>query len=379
MNVLQICSFYTSSKLYKNLFENLDEKGINNFVYIPSKKKDININISDNTNIKYYYSNIFKNGNTLIEKLENVIQKILFYKREEIILEDITRKINLDKVNITHAHSLFIDGYVAYQLKKRKNIEYIVAIRNMDLNIMFKYMVHLRRDAIEILLNAKKVVFISPSYKELVINKYIPKQHRKSIEEKSDIIPNGIDDFWMKNKFNDKRKYIDNESLNLIFVGKINKNKNIPTIINVVKKINEHGLKCKLNIIGEGLLLEKLKKKYRYEYIYFLGSKNKEDIIDYYRQADIFIMCSKHETFGLVYVEAMSQGLPIIYTRGQGIDKYFKDGTVGYSVAYNNIDEIIDRISKITSNYEVIVNNCLNSFKEFNWNNISNIYKDIYQ
>ena len=43
-------------------------------------------------------------------------------------------------------------------------------------------------------------------------------------------------------------------------------------------------------------------------------------------------MPSRYETFGLVYGEAMSQGLPIIYSKGQGVDGYFKEGTVGYGV-----------------------------------------------
>jgi glycosyltransferase involved in cell wall biosynthesis len=58
----------------------------------------------------------------------------------------------------------------------------------------------------------------------------------------------------------------------------------------------------------------------------------KEKLLNNYRNSDIFIMPSYNETFGLVYIEAMSQGLPIIYTQNEGVDGYFKEGSVGYSV-----------------------------------------------
>ena len=55
-------------------------------------------------------------------------------------------------------------------------------------------------------------------------------------------------------------------------------------------------------------------------------------------------MPSFPETFGLVYVEAMSQGLPIIYTKGQGIDGYFEDGKVGYPVNTKDSNDIVKKL-----------------------------------
>ena len=43
-------------------------------------------------------------------------------------------------------------------------------------------------------------------------------------------------------------------------------------------------------------------------------------------------MPSSNETFGLVFIEALSQSLPIIYTKGEGIDGYFKDDFIGKAV-----------------------------------------------
>src|SRR5690606_2930407 len=46
---------------------------------------------------------------------------------------------------------------------------------------------------------------------------------------------------------------------------------------------------------------------------------------EHFSEADVFVMPSRNETFGLVYVEAMLQGLPILYTSNEGIDGFYKE------------------------------------------------------
>jgi len=89
-------------------------------------------------------------------------------------------------------------------------------------------------------------------------------------------------------------------------------------------------------------------------------------------------MPSYNETFGLVYLEAMSQGLPIIHTKGQGIDGYFEDGTVGYSVNPKDIDDIVEKIKMIIHNYNKISKNCYNLVDNFSWDKITQTYCNIY-
>ena len=77
-------------------------------------------------------------------------------------------------------------------------------------------------------------------------------------------------------------------------------------------------------------------------------------------------MPSKTETFGLVYAEAMSQGLPVIYTRGQGFDGQFEEGEVGYSVDCKDKKEISMKIIDIINNYDVISRNAINLVDRYN-------------
>ena len=89
-------------------------------------------------------------------------------------------------------------------------------------------------------------------------------------------------------------------------------------------------------------------------------------------------MPSKHETFGLTYVEAMSQGLPVIYTKNEGFDQFFEDGLVGYPIKYNDYIEMADKIDMIVKRYEEIRENCIKYCLNFNWKDISLNYIKLY-
>ncbi len=93
----------------------------------------------------------------------------------------------------------------------------------------------------------------------------------------------------------------------------------------------------------------------------------------------MFIMPSFTETFGMVYAEALTQGLPVIYTRGEGFDGNFDEGEVGYSVNSSNYIEISDRILKIIKNYDKISGNCVTAANKFEWTNICKKYELIYK
>ncbi|AIY83148.1 glycosyl transferases group 1 family protein [Clostridium baratii str. Sullivan] len=378
MKIMHICSYYPSSKLYENLLDKLNNENVDNTVYIPCKPSSVEKIKRSSKNSKFIISPIFLEGKNLLEKFKNCSERALFYKHNEILYYDLIDKINVINYECVHAHSLFSNGYLAYKLRKNYGLEYIVAVRNTDINYFFKYMKHLKKVGIEIMKNAKKIIFISKSYKEYVLNNILNEKNRELLNEKMIVIPNGIDDYWLYNSYNSKSKNI-GKKINMIQVGRLNKNKNILTSIKVCDNLKAKGMNINLKIIGEGPIKTKLEKKIiNKNYIKIIGNLSKEKLKDEYDGSHIFIMPSKKETFGLVYPEAMSRGLPVIYTRNQGFDKFFEEGYIGFSAKYNDELEIEKNILMIIDNYSEMSKNAIEKSRDFDWSKIAKIYKEIY-
>ena len=375
MKVLQICSFYAINNLYRNLFNELNSISIESDIYIPCRPKNIPQKIGENE----YYSGVYKNGDNIYEKFINIIFQYEFYRRNDKIYEDLKNKVYIENYDVIHAHSLFENGYLAYKAKKEYGIEYVVSIRNTDVNGYFKTAKHLRKIGIEIMKNSKRIVFISPSYKDFVLDNFVKEVDKNEIEKKCEVIPNGIEDFWIENIPVNRKDLLKIGEVHLIHASRIDKNKNINTSIEITKELRERGINSFINIVGDGAEKQKLIEKYRdLDYVKFHEKATKDMLIKYYDNSDILIMPSRYETFGLVYPEAMSRGLPIVYTKNQGFDKYFEDGVVGYPIEYNNVEEGIKAILSILENYNNISNNCIENSKLFSWNKISKEYKNIY-
>ena len=143
--------------------------------------------------------------------------------------------------------------------------------------------------------------------------------------------------------------------------------------------LRNKGYETEFTIVGKIKDRREYQHIIKYPYTRYMSFQSKESLIKLYRNNDIFIMPSHYETFGLVYAEAMSQGLPVIYTRNQGFDQQFKEGEVGYSVNDKKPDELSNKIQLICNNYKKISENSQNMSKKFKWSEIAQVYMNIYK
>lgn len=367
MKVLQICQDYHYTKLYRNLFNELNDNGVSNIVYSPLHIKEEKTIINDGKDIIYSLPSF------------QGYQRFFFYNKQRSLLNTLENNINVNEVDIIHAHTLFTSGNLAYELKKKYNKKYIVAVRNTDVNAFFKYRKNLCSKGIEIMVNAEKVIFISPRYKEFVLNKYVPQKLKAEIEAKCLVIPNGIDNFWIDNRKSKMRE--ESKKISFIQVGRLMKNKNLDATLKIVKNLREQGYDASLDIVGDGPTREQVERwsKEYSEFIKYHGQLNKEEILKLYGKSDIFIMPSKGETFGLVYIEAISQGVPIIYSSGEGVDGYFKELEVGAAINYNDINESTKLILDIIKDYNNISIRGKEACVDFTWSKIGIEYNSIYR
>ncbi|MFF2753499.1 glycosyltransferase family 4 protein [Psychrobacillus sp. NPDC058041] len=362
MRILHLSNDYFNSTIYRNLHQKLLLKSIDSHMFIPSKHSE-----KDKPKEKNVYQ----------VKCYKQKDRYFYFLKQRKIFNNLKKNVKKIKPDALHAHFIFSSGYACMKIKKKYAIPYLVAVRNTDVNFFFKRMFHLRRLGIEVMLNSEKIIFLSPTYRDLLINKYIPKKYRDIIMKKSIVLPNGIDNFWLTNTYLKERVLI-KEKTNLLTVGAININKNQLTVAKASQKLINEGYNIEYTIIGKIEDKNVYKKLRKYKFIKFVGQQSKENLKEYFRSADIFVMPSIKETFGLVYAEAMSQGVPVIYSKMQGFDKQFIDGKVGYSV--NSLDEIdiAERILAIVGDYGRISKACVLNSKVFDWEDISKEYINLY-
>ncbi len=370
-NILHLNAYYIDNKLYSVLFSELSSM-YSQVVYIPIKQNRSEDNKEYIKGCSLYFSKIIKPKH-----------KLFYFSKIKKLTEDLIGKNLIKNIDIIHAHNLFTDGAIALYLKMKYNLDYIVAIRTTDIRLQYKFMVHRRPFARKILKHAKEIIFISEIYKEDFC-KLLPMNFLKKIETKLKIIPNGIDRYWFANINNSKIKKTGQIS-QLIYVGQIIKRKNVLKLIDAVDLLNRDKLHYKLTIIGGENKDEKkyyskfLKKIRRYDWIDYRGKiLDKQIILNFLRLSDIFVMPSKNELFGITYIEAMTQCLPILYSHGEGIEGYIGTHMIGEGVIPSDKESIAEGIRRINAKIEQY-KELLEFSKKFDWSKIVGEYKILYE
>jgi len=371
MKVLHLNSYYIDNQLYSQFYQTLAGE-IEQEVFIPIKfdREPVNVVDLDKTRLTFV-------------KIIKPIHKFNYFIKIKRITRSIISKINLKAIDFVHAHNLYTDGAVAYHLKNSLGIKYIVAIRETDIGLQYKKMLHRRSFIHKVLNDAERIVFISASYRDKLFE-MLPQGVAAEISNKVYIIPNGINDIWLMNSIKPASESL-GRSVKILFVGQIRKRKNILILIEALEKLNNDlDSNFSLTVIGPEYRREPeyfstfIKKTESLGWVNYLGEvTSEEELMQEYRKCHIFAMPSKSELFGLVYIEALSQGKPVLYSKGEGIENYLREYNVGVSVDPDNSGDIADGILTIVRNYKEYTDFDA-AIKPFNWNRIARLYKTFY-
>lgn len=364
MKVLHINCNYLGTALHQCMVEHLDRHGVDNTVFVPTFDLDNSV--------------IAPNKNVLACKCFHKWDRLLFYYKQRKIQNALEGSLRIGDFDLLHAYTLFTDGNSAYELWKKYGIDYVVAVRSTDVNSFFKWRPHLIKRGLRIMMHAKAVFFLSKSYKQQVLKKYVPRSYQNLIDNKSYVIPNGIDDFWIQNLNTENNRTI-HDPLRLIYVGTLIARKNIPKIQEAMNILRKKGQASSLLVVGKMINKSVFRQVCKDLNTTYSPPKQKNALVDIYRNGDIFIMPSFAETFGLVYAEAISQGLPVVYSAGEGFDKQFDEGEVGFHADPHSAESVADAIEKIALNYSEITKDISQKAMKYNWDRICAQYCEIYQ
>lgn len=176
------------------------------------------------------------------------------------------------------------------------------------------------------------------------------------------IIPLPYESFKFK-KVNREKLGLKKDLIYTISTGRLVKRKGFDFLINSIANVDEK--KVHALIVGDGPEKENLqtlaKKLNISDRIHFLGFVSEEKKFQYLSNADVYVLSSVHEGFGIVLQEAMQVGLPIISTDNGGQVDIIKEGKNGYLIKFGDVGGLAEKINKLAEDKKTI-----NKFSRFN-------------
>jgi glycosyltransferase involved in cell wall biosynthesis len=161
--------------------------------------------------------------------------------------------------------------------------------------------------------------------------------------EKLKMIYYVVDNLFFQSKMKKIKK---KKKIVFLYASKLIEKKNPKLLINSFKKLPENLKKnSKLVIVGDGILRNSLKKKYKDKNIYFKGFVNQNKICNFYNNCDVFILPSKEENWGLVVNEVMNFKKPILCSSLVGCNlDLVKNNFNGYIFQNNNEKDLTKKL-----------------------------------
>ncbi len=283
------------------------------------------------------------------------------------------KKENFDFI-VSHMPSGIL---AANKISKLLKIPYSVSVHSSDLEVLKNPAYSILWHSIKKAYMKSKVVLPRSFWLKEKIEKIIPQ-----LKNKTYVIPSGIEACHMLNisQIPEKAEKMNILPLKIFAAGSLIKRKNFENLIRAAAEIED----VELHIAGEGREREsliKLVKKLKCEKkIIFEGRKTREEILNLMEEFPVFILPSYGETFGMVYIEALSKGCITVCTENSGVDGIIKDDINGFLTRPDKND-IIKTINKIKNlkNPEIIMKNALDTAISLERTKMAQNYLNIIQ
>ena len=263
------------------------------------------------------YVKIFKTKSFKFFGFSINYQKKLISEVKKIDPDQIVLLFNIGNIN-------FLILFLYYKFLNKKIILWVSGYQRIDLTSFQLKIKNIISNFF--LLRANKIITYGSSYRDYIIKKGFK---RKNIIASFNTINTE------KNLIKSNYNLINKDKRVFLYVGAINKFKNLDVLIKSLKYLKNKD-KFYLNIVGKGNYLDTLimlsKKEGVNKYISFHGVKFGNELSKLFKESNIFILPG---IGGLAVNEAMSFGLPIISTRGDGTLNDFVDNSNGLLIDYN--------------------------------------------
>jgi glycosyltransferase involved in cell wall biosynthesis len=356
-------------------FNNTKTKKKYNIIELQSHKKTVDLSIINAFKFNRAYTNFTQN--VLKKEKFDILHHVLPFSIDTTFNLSFSSPVakNIIKIigPIQNPLPFYNDNLHDYKTKSNKSALYVNRLMQQVSKPILRYL------SARTLKNADKIIVINEETKKILAKRGVDKN-------KIVIISPGVD----CQKFKPQRKKTAKNTLEILSVGALIERKGFDVLIKGIGEVVKTERNIKVRILGDGPQKNHLKALVRQlsleQFINFEGHIPHEKIMMYYKNADIFVSTSRAESWGQMFLEAMSCGLPVISTVNIGSMNIIKDNKFGFLVPQEDYNSLAKKISYFLAHPKIMHTHArqarLEVEKKYNWeklipDNYIKLYKNL--
>lgn len=300
-----------------------------------------------------------------------------------VLANQMAHLIDYENIDVLHVHYAIphaTSAYLAKQIlgEKAAHVPLITTLHGTDITIVGS-------DA-----SYKNIVDFSINQSDGVtaVSEYLKDETYARFDIKKDIrvIPNFIDltRFKKSNKSHFKKAICPNDEKVVVHVSNFREVKRVPEVVSVFHRVLQNGIEAKLLLVGDGPDRHRAEQRCSElgicEQVRFLGKQDRiEEVLSI---ADLFLIPSGSETFGLAALEAMSCGVPVISSNIGGLPEVNVHGETGYLCDLDDIDCMSNYAVEVLTNEQLhaeLASNARKRAEKFEMSRIVSQYEEYYE
>ena len=241
--------------------------------------------------------------------------------------------------DVMYAHSFWHAGYIATLLKKEYKLPLIVQ-EHRSMLITGEFSDKVNKYLKATVENSDSFYCVSSKLRDNVYS-------RTGLRDGIDILPNMVDDLF-------GYKQLENSNFTFSFIGTLNENKRIIQLLKCFDQVRKNHKDVCLKVAGDGPLREQVEELINSsadlsDSVEILGLLPREKVLDLLTETNVLVLPSAFETFGVVCIEAMAVGRPVICTRNGSAD--YVDDSNGILIDVDSDEQLIDAMVRIYQDY----------------------------
>lgn len=271
--------------------------------------------------------------------------------------------------DIIHVHSILDAGFAAMNIKNRFSIPYVVTEHSTS----FARNLHSQRE-----LKLIRMIADQSNLNIAVSSPFASLLHIKTGKEWT-VMPNIVHERFFR-EIREPGNQLNFRFINICFLSK---KKRVDLLINAFSSVFGGNPKIELYIGGTGDQLPELKQLVSNlnleKQVVFLGALSRNQVMEEVEKAEVFVLSSEFETFGVVLIEALALGKPVISTRSGGPEDIVEEYN-GLLVPVNNVEALADAMQYMVDNYHKfdqteIQHRC---YKKYSEESVGKALKELY-